>query len=119
MGEEMPRELRNLIEAIGAGPAVRLVRRFQGQRLYVPELVGGNHPIARCIGLEATRRLQATYAGDCFEVPLAKSTDRVIRNAEIRRLYNAGEKASNLAQQFRMRLRSIRRILAEGGSRER
>lgn len=98
--EYLPPKLREIAEVVGLEAAIRLAEHWPGIRLFVPQRVHLQHPIALAIGMRAAEQLAARYGGETVCVPKAERYLRAIRNAEIVRRYRAGESAATLARHF-------------------
>jgi hypothetical protein len=57
----------DLQDVVGAEHAATLAAFVRGRRLYVPEQITPDHPIALLIGYRASRRLCEIYGGDVIE----------------------------------------------------
>jgi hypothetical protein len=109
----LPRGLAKLIEVIGIAPALRLVERRGGGRLYVPQKLDPGHPLVHLLGVDAAHRLIAQYRACVLEVPKHDCLLRALRDQEIRRRRLQGECAQRLADEYWLSLRHIRRITVE------
>lgn len=67
-----PAEAAWLSEVIGAEATLRLVEGRGGVALYIPHEVNQGSPLAQMIGLDAARRLAASYGGEHRVVPLLR-----------------------------------------------
>ena len=106
--------LQDLVELIGLHPTMQLVQAYGGVRLYVPKLaLEADHPLARLIGSEAAKKLQAMYGGEPhFDIPKAERALRAVRDAEIcRQRLNTSVRL--LALEYRLTERQIRTICGE------
>ena len=113
--EGLPESLRELSDVIGLDATLMLVRHFGGIRLYIPQDASG-HSLADVLGTEALELLVQVYGGDRLEVPKGA---KVIRDEVLRRRYNGtdgtdGAHPRDLAREFFLTERQVRRILNEG-----
>lgn len=76
--------------AIGTLATMRLLALFGGTRLYVPETMPDDHPIARAIGLPAAARLSAIFAREQLELPDSDEFHRLTRTRRVASLLRAG-----------------------------
>lgn len=74
--------------------------------------------LADCIGLEAYKKLVATYAGSSVYIRMQGELARKIRNREIIGEFN-GYNFKELARKYRLTEQQIRNIVAEYVHRER
>lgn len=74
--------LDQLISAIGLPDALKLVERFGGVRIYLPqpEHLTGDNPIAKTVGLDAAKRLSALWAQERPYLP--RATDALRRQRD-------------------------------------
>ena len=98
--EYLPPKLREIAEVVGLEAAIRLAEHWPGIRLFVPQRVHLQHPVALAIGMRAAEQLAARYGGETVCVPKAERYLRAIRNAEIVQRYQAGESAATLAREY-------------------
>ncbi len=75
--------MAELADAIGEDAARELARRFGGTSLYVPRMVGDNHPVCVALGRSAADRLAAWCGGSAVAIP--KQAERRARVRELRR----------------------------------
>lgn len=110
----LPPRLAELAEMCGVDVAHALVERFPGMRLYVPEEVGEDHPLAAALGIEAARRLAREYGREHIEIPRAAGAAREARNRAIR-AESRNATQGELARRYGLTERQIRTILRSSG----
>ena len=103
----MPYEYE-LLNVISFEQLRSLQHRYQGSRMYVPQVIGPDHPIARLIGYEGAKKLSAEFGGLLF--PVTKSLLIRERNDAIRRERILGAPRSKVAAAYGLSARTIRRI---------
>lgn len=110
MSAPLPRVAHEIARIIGEFDAVRLCRRFGSRRLYIPQVITHDHPIALCIGFEQAERLAASFGGDSLDIPcLAVRRIRSIHQQIISDAEHMSQK--QLAEKYRRSPRQIRNIL--------
>lgn len=72
-----------LAQVIGGEAVMRLCQALGGSSLYVPRVIGHNHPIAAAIGMKAAAVLAEYYFGVQLSLPKAHARrERMIELAE-------------------------------------
>lgn len=105
--------LVELQEVIGLDNTLKIVERWGGVKLYVPQDIPGNHKIAQLIGKEAADAL-ARYCGlERLNIPLARDYRRAMRNNEIYTRHKAGESVNDLALEYGISARQLWEILSQ------
>lgn len=97
---------------IGLDNTLKLVDRWGGVQLYVPETMDENHAIVKLIGMKAAEELATYYGRERLNIPLARNYHRARRNRDLWLRHKAGESASQLALSFEISLRQVWEILA-------
>ena len=111
----LPGALREIAELIGLPAALTLSRVYGG--LYVPRRYDPEHPLVKLLGHQAAIRLIDNYGGlEHFDVPMAASVTRELRNRAIRRDRARGDSCSTLARRYQMTERTIWTILAQSAA---
>ncbi|WP_194745739.1 helix-turn-helix domain-containing protein [Thermaurantiacus tibetensis] len=99
--------LEELALVIGAQAARAFMTAFAGRRIYVPQAIGPDHPIAAAIGADKAAVLADYYGGTHLEPPLAAAKRwRVLEMAA------AGVPDSEIAKALWTTERHVRRIRA-------
>lgn len=105
-------KLREIAEVIGIKAALTLSEHWPGVRLFVPETVTVEHPIALAIGISAAEKLAAHYASETITVPKAHAYRRRLRDAQILKEYRAGRSGRELALKYGMHENHVYALLA-------
>ncbi len=111
--DNLPPVVREIEQIAGWTAALRIVKRWGGTRLYVPERIGEGHPLAQAAGLDAAAKLSRRFAGVHIEIPRAYRALCAERRAQIAARYAAGESAARLAREYGMHHRWIRWVVAD------
>jgi len=109
-----PASILEIIEVIGEGAALKLVKEFGGTTVRLPAKCNltEDNPIARCIGLDTlTALLKVIGGGRWLHIAQCSRGLLAQRNQEIVKRYSAGEKVDNLVRRFRISDRHIWNIL--------
>ena len=116
----MPRTTRastRLADQIGHQPALRLIRAHGGRRLYIPQAMKDDHPIALLVGHAIAVSLSEQYGGDYLEVPDEQTALLDLRNRRICIRFEAGQSIRSLARRYGLSPAMIRKILDATGAR--
>lgn len=107
----------NIIDEIGAvigtTAALRLLAIFGGTKLYVPETMREDHPIALGIGLEAAKRLSAIFAREGLNLPDGEDFHRLQRVRRVAGLLRAGTSERDIAMFVGVSARQVRNYRVE------
>ncbi len=95
-----------LKESVGLQAAADLCDEFGGTTITVPARPKATHPLARALGLEAVRRLYATFGAQRLSLPLGPNRGQAGRRAHAARLINAGWSVSEAARMADMHERT-------------
>lgn len=109
-----PVNLLEIIEIIGEAAALKLVERFGGTTPRLPAIrnINPDHPLAKCIGIEAlTQLVTKTGGGRWLYVARCHKGLMNRRNRNIVEAYDGGEKVESLARRYRLSDRRIWDIL--------
>jgi hypothetical protein len=110
----MPASILEIIDVIGEGAALKLVKEFGGTTVRLPAKcnLSEDHPIARCIGLDLLTMLLKVIGGSRW-LHIAQCSRGLLaqRNQEIVKRYSDGEKVRNLARNFHISDRQVWTIL--------
>ncbi|MBF0417011.1 MAG: hypothetical protein HQL86_02025 [Magnetococcales bacterium] len=109
--EELPESLREIRDVIGWPATMALVNAMGGLKVIVPKKLTLDHLLVGILGWEAASKLSEVYAGEVIKIPRAISALRCLRDREILRRYDDGEKAAALAREYQLDLRTIERII--------
>ena len=100
-------------EAIGRAALCSLVESYGGVVVRVHTLPQPESRLAKTLGIDAYRKLQALCAGEEILVPKLSADQRQWRNAEIHQSHAAGATAGELALRYDLHIRTIRGIIAK------
>lgn len=104
------RVLQELVDQIGYGATIDLLRAWGGRRLRVPLEPGEEHPITFTIGHRAAQDLAAFYGGSEIDLPAERNALMAIRNAAIMADLRADMSTRACAQKYGMTPRHVRHI---------
>lgn len=109
--EDLPGSVADIAQAIGVPATLKLIERFGGSRVYVPEWerITEDHAIARAIGLAAACAVAKLCAKNRLEMPRAASAFRRARDRAIREDSRSAS-VSNLAFKYRLSERRVYQI---------
>ncbi len=109
--EDLPKSLANIVRAIGMPATLKLIERYGGSRVYVPEPkhITVDHAIARAIGFDAARALSRLAGDERIEVPRAAGAFRLARDRLILRESRTAS-VSKLALKYHLSERQIYQI---------
>ncbi len=87
LDEDLPESLAEVVRAIGLASTLKLIQRFGGIRIYVPqpEHIAEDHDLARALGLPAARKLAQIWGSERLPVPRAAKALRLARDRALRR----------------------------------
>lgn len=108
--EALPRSLRQIAELTSLEVALKLVAQLGGTEVYVPKQPTKSSRLARCVGVDAARRIAELHGGDRLAVPLATAAVRARRDDAIRRLLDDGLSVPEAARRAGVSRRTIHRI---------
>lgn len=101
-----------LFHLLGADAFARLTEAKGGLRILIPKAAHDGHELCRLIGLSGLMSLVDVLGGCRFDVPKGTMAEVHARHAEIRRQRLAGRSESEVAMQFGLTQRQVRRIMA-------
>lgn len=81
--EDLPPSLVSMVELIGFSATLKLIQRWPGVRLYIPQQIGPEHEIAQCIGHRAATRLAKHLGNEVITIARAAQAMRAARNRKI------------------------------------
>lgn len=108
--EMLPASLQAIADIIGAPAALKIAERWGGIRLYIPTDMDENHNLAKLIGIESASRLCEAYAGERIDIPKADCWWRAVRNKLMIEARSRGVSQSNLAREYALTERQVRKI---------
>ncbi len=110
----LPESLRELAELMGIGPVLALVGQYGGRdHLQVPRHAKPDHKLTKLIGQEAADKLCEYWGGDRLYIPKADVAMRCIRDQDIVRRYDEGERVNDLAAEYGITARRVWDILKQ------
>lgn len=117
---DLPESLAEVVEAIGLAATLKLIQRYGGVRIYVPqpEHITEEHDLARAIGLEAARQLASIWGGERLPVVRAAKAIRLARDRALRRDYQSMS-ASQCALRYQLTERQLYEIVGRPEEEER
>lgn len=117
---DLPESLAEVVRAIGLPATLKLIERFGGVRIYVPqpEHIDEDHPIARAIGLADARTLAGIRGKERMELPRAARALRLVRDRALRRDYESMSE-SQCALKYQVTERQVRSIIGRAEEDER
>ena len=82
---------------IGVTATMRFLALFGGTKLYIPEVMHKDHPIALGIGLDAATKLSETFSREHIDVPEGDDFNRLQRVRRIAGLLRIGTSPRDVA----------------------
>lgn len=114
--EHLPERARVIAELIGLPATLKLVERFGGVRVYVPQTMPPSHALVDLLGADAAERLSRAFGGDeHFDVPRCTLAARRLRDAALIADFLDGTSHRALALKYRLTERAVRKIIARAG----
>lgn len=111
----LPESVRQLVEVLGIGPAMALVRAYGGTTVYVParDRADGEtaRTLARIIGESLAGELINRYSGERLYVPRCADALRDWRAMQIQSAYDRGGRVADIARRHALSERQIWTIL--------
>lgn len=92
--------LRAIADLCGVKAALKLSEAWPGVRLFVPQTMTPDHPIALAIGVTAAEKLAQRHGGETISVSSADRYHRQRRNQLILAEYKAGASGRSLALKY-------------------
>ncbi|MBF0402285.1 MAG: helix-turn-helix domain-containing protein [Magnetococcales bacterium] len=109
---DLPDSLLEIVEILGLGSTLQLVKSHGGTRLFIPKQAKVQHHLADLLGIEQARRLSNHFGGESLTIPRMANAMRGKRNREIVRRYDRGESVRVLAHAYNLTDRQIYTILS-------
>ncbi|MBF0415612.1 MAG: hypothetical protein HQL79_07570 [Magnetococcales bacterium] len=107
----LPQSAIDLIEVIGTVATLTLMQRYGGITLALPRSIGADHDLSRLIGHDAARKLVEHWGGDRVYIPKADNAVRCVRDQEMIRRYDAGDRPQELALEYKITDRHFWRVM--------
>jgi Mor family transcriptional regulator len=111
---EFPESLVEIKDVIGYEGAMTLLDRCAGTRLFIPKNMKAQHKLSKLLGLEQANLMSRHFGGETISIVRAARAKRAVRNKEIIRLYDAGTRVPDIAQEMELTERQIYSILNQG-----
>lgn len=100
-------------QVIGTVPTLRLLAVFGARRLYVPETIPPDHPIARCIGGEPADKLARHFGREQLDLPDGDEFARLRRVRRVAGLLRHGAPPRDIAMLIGVSTKQVARYRAE------
>lgn len=114
--EHLPERARAIAELIGMPATLKLVERFGGVRIYVPQTVPPSHALVDLLGRDAADRLAIAFGGDeHFDIPRCTLAARRVRDAQLVEDFLGSMSHRLLAIKYQLTERGVRKIIARAG----
>ena len=111
----MPQTAQELVRAVGFLAALDIMRRFGGDRLFIPaNMPEADHPLVVSLGADVVSKLMTVIGAGQIEVPILASVERFLRDRALRADFDAGASLRELRQRYHLTQRHIRKILVAG-----
>ncbi len=109
----LPASMLEIKEVVGVTGAVKLLQECGGTRIFIPRRLKAQHKLANLLGLEAARKMSAYFGGETLTIVRGSRARKRLRNLDIVRRYDQGEKVPELARCYELTERQIYTILAK------
>jgi Mor family transcriptional regulator len=106
----IPESLQEIADIVGSANAIKLSRDFGGTEEYIPKDPKPDHPISKCIGLDAATNLAKWAGGSRLEIPRAVGYQRGKLYTEIKEAVGGGLSKKKAARRFEFTTRWVRKI---------
>lgn len=115
---------RALVETIGFEPALRFLKRYGGQRVFIPRTLpqSPDHWLMREFGPELAAALVRYFDGAHVEVPLLSSVERLLRDNAVRADFDDlcaegnPDPVRTLVERYGLTQRYLRKVLKSSAS---
>lgn len=109
----MPASAQRLVTIIGLLPALELLRKFGGDRVFIPRFMpGADHPLTIALGADVLSKLVEGLGPKQLEVPMLASVERCLRNRSMHCDRDSGLSVNALHKRYGLSQRRIRIILS-------
>jgi len=105
--EIFPFIVQDISHLIGIEGALKLVEKYQGTEMWVPEEYRPGHILEQLVGEIAFKKLIEKYGAENHEIPKCNVAIRSVRNKLIR---ESTMSQSDLARQWNLTIRQVRNI---------
>ncbi len=118
--DDLPRSLQWMIDAIGLDDTLAIVELHGGGRVWVSPRFRSGDPLVSRIGLPACQRLAAAWLATglpsrSVDVPSMARARKAVRDRNIRERSRQRCSQPNIAVEFDISLRTVRRVCAGMG----
>lgn len=115
----LPPSAQEIADVIGRDRTLFLIGQLPqaGRRkwrvvLYIPKRIDPDHKLVRLIGWDDAMKLVRHFGGEILQPSNCRFLHREFRNAEVVRLWRAGEKLPLIADMVDLSYRQVRNIIA-------
>jgi len=105
--EIFPFIVQDIAHLIGIESALRLVERYQGTDMWVPDEYRPNHVLEQLVGETGFKKLIEKYGAESHEIPKCDAAIRTVRNKLIR---ESTRSQRDLGMEWKLTTRQIRNI---------
>lgn len=109
---------RELCDAMGLRPALKLMHQWGGSRVFIPSTLCEASALADLLGHEAATALVSRFGGATLEPPSLRSIERLLRDNAIRADFDAGASRRELVRRFALTDRQVRSVLSASAASE-
>lgn len=113
----MQKVVQELVDSVGLGNALEIVRRWGGRSLRVPLAVQHSDPLALTLGLVLARKLVQNFGGERLELPAERNALLDMRNEQIVAEVDRGESHSAVAHRYGISRAMVLKVLRTTGKR--
>lgn len=109
----LPGRARELVDAIGFLPTIRMLLEVGGERVVIPVVVPSSDDsvLVSKLGRETVEKLVSACPGDRFDMPRVTSIERLLRDNAIRADFDGGASMRTLVRRYQMTDRHLRKLL--------
>ena len=111
--KELTKSIRDVADTLGVDVAEALVKKFPGNRVYVPRRLKKHHEVVKRLGRETAERLASVYAGIEIDVPMHLYNEEKARRLLVITLRGKRYTISQIAREAKCTERRVSQILAE------
>jgi hypothetical protein len=109
---ELPELMERVAELTSREVAVKLMTVFGGVDIVIPRRPRSNGPLAKAIGLDATKKLCAGIGHGRISIPIGRSAAAGDLKREIQQLLSSGKSVRAVALELGIHLRTVWRVRA-------
>ncbi|MDD4930501.1 MAG: Mor transcription activator family protein [Gallionella sp.] len=108
---DLPESIQHLIDIIGFPGALKVVQRYGGGAVFVPEKPDPSHPLAEVMEYISFCKLVYVHAKEQLPIPRCHKAILAVRNQQILKEFLAGRSQRKLAYKFNLTERRIHSIV--------